>query len=445
MRIPGNVTEEQAASGKLHWWQRIGPGLVTACVVIGPGSILTSSNLGAKDGYSMIWVVLVSVVFMLVYTSLGARLGTVTTESTCTLLAQMVGRPLTVLIGCGVFFISAAYQFGNNLGVHSALENYTDFKYGIVIFNAISIAFLFGFKNLYKLVERLMSVFVAVMLASFAINLFFAKPDLAEMAQGVIPGGDGAGLESITDISLLGLIGTTFVITAAFYQSYLARFKGWKIKDLKDGRIDACISASIMALITIMIMSTAAAVLRGMTLTSVADVGNALQPLFGDKGQILFCIGLFSAAYSSFIVNSMIGGFILSDSLGLGGTPQDKSTRILTAAVLLTGMFVAMYVIESGTKPVAAIVAAQAVTVVAAPLAAGALLLLTSSKKIMGEHRNGPILNLFAGIGFVLLLGMAWYIATEKVIPQINSMRSESAAVEILPQPEKNLVLQKLS
>jgi len=200
-----------------------------------------------------------------------------------------------------------------------------------------------------------------------------------------------------------------------------------------------------MALITIMIMSTAAAVLRGMTLTSVADVGNALQPLFGDKGQILFCIGLFSAAYSSFIVNSMIGGFILSDSLGLGGTPQDKSTRILTAAVLLTGMFVALYVIESGTKPVAAIVAAQAVTVVAAPLAAGALLLLTSSKKIMGDYRNGPVINLFAGIGFVLLLGMAWYIATEKVIPQINSMRSESAAVEIIPQPEMNLVLQKLS
>jgi len=214
------VTEEQAASGKLHWWQRIGPGLVTACVVIGPGSILTSSNLGAKDGYSMIWVVLVSVIFMLVYTSLGARLGTVTTESTCTLLAQMVGRPLTILIGCGVFFISAAYQFGNNLGVHSALENYTDFKYGIVIFNAISIAFLFGFKNLYKLVERLMSVFVAVMLASFAINLFFAKPDLTEMAQGVIPGSGEGGLKSITDISLLGLIGTTFVITAAFYQSY---------------------------------------------------------------------------------------------------------------------------------------------------------------------------------------------------------------------------------
>lgn len=432
---------ESATNSRPHWWQRIGPGLVTACVVIGPGSILTSSNLGAKDGYSMIWVVLVSVIFMLVYTSLGAKLGTVTSESTCTLLAKTVGRPLTVLIGCGVFFISAAYQFGNNLGVHSALENYTDFKYGVVIFNAISIAFLFGFKNLYKLVERLMSIFVALMLASFAINLFFAKPNLLEMAQGIIPSA-GSDSDSILNISLLGLVGTTFVITAAFYQSYLARFKGWKVKDLKDGRIDACISATIMALITIMIMSTAAAVLRGKDLSGVGDVGNALQPLFGDKGQILFCIGLFSAAYSSFIVNSMIGGFILSDSLGLGGTPQDKWTRILTAAVLLTGMFVALYVIQSGTRPVVAIVAAQAVTVVAAPLAAGALLLLTSSKKVMGEHRNGIGVNILASIGFLLLLGMAWYIASEKVLPQIQKMRGASTAMIQVEPVETKLALQ---
>lgn len=437
-RIPGNVTEEQTTTVRPHWWQRIGPGLVTACVVIGPGSILTSSKLGSEHGYSMIWVVLVSVIFMLVYTSLGAKLGAVTNESTCTLLAQNVGRPLTVLIGCGVFFISAAYQFGNNLGVHSALENYTDFKYGIVIFNAISIAFLFGFKNLYKLIERLMSVFVGLMLASFAINLFFAKPHLLEMAEGIIPSSNGGSTDSILNISLLGLVGTTFVITAAFYQSYLARFKGWTVKDLKDGRIDARVSAGIMALITIMIMSTAAAVLRGQDLKGVGDVGNALKPLFGEKGQVLFCIGLFSAAYSSFIVNSMIGGFILSDSLGLGSTPQHKSTRILTAVVLLTGMFVALYVIESGIRPVAAIVAAQAVTVVAAPLAAGGLLLLTSSKKVMGEYRNGVLMNIFAGIGFLLLLGMAWYIATQKVIPEIQKMRGQSAVVTPAENPEVN-------
>ena len=92
-------------------------------------------------------------------------------------------------------------------------------------------------------------------------------------------------------------------------------------------------------------MSTAAAVLYGHELTGVADVAKQLVPLFGEKGQALFCVGLFSAAYSSFLVNSMIGGFILSDGLGLGSKPTDMAPKVLTTAVLLTGMAVALFVV----------------------------------------------------------------------------------------------------
>ena len=64
-----------------RWYHRVGPGLITACVVIGPGSILTSSRVGAAYGYHMSWVVVVSVAFMLVYMTLGAKLGVVSGES----------------------------------------------------------------------------------------------------------------------------------------------------------------------------------------------------------------------------------------------------------------------------------------------------------------------------------------------------------------------------
>jgi manganese transport protein len=177
----------------------------------------------------------------------------------------------------------------------------------------------------------------------------------------------------------------------------------------------------IMCCITLMIMSTAACVLRGKELANVADVAEQLYPLFGTKGQMLFCIGLFSAAYSSFLVNSMIGGFILADALGLGSQPRDWMPRILTAGVLIIGMVIGLYVIRSGTPPVAAIVAAQAVTVLAAPLMAGALWWMTSNRDIMGEHRNSPLLNALAAVGFILLLGMAWYIATQQVWPKLSS------------------------
>ncbi len=411
------MTEEnQTTVTARPWWKSLGPGLVTACVVIGPGSILTSSKIGAADGYSKVWVVVVAVVFMLAYTALAAKLAVVTQTSTGDLVRKYAGQWLAVLIGLGVFFISAAFQFGNNLGVHSALSAYKEFDYWVILFNIVALAFVFSFRNLYQVLEKLMTCFVGLMLLSFALNLFFAKPAVGELAAGFIP----SGLSEI-GLPLLGLVGTTFVITAAYYQSYLVRFKGWQLDDLNTGLIDARVSAILMALITLMLMCTAAAVLRGKELANVSDVANSLQPLFGEKGRFIFCLGLFSAAFSSFLVNSMIGGFILSDGLKLGSTPADKGPRILTAAVLLVGMGVALYVIKSGAKPVGAIVAAQAVTVIAAPLMAGTLLWLTNHREIMGQHRNGPAINAVAGVGFIILVLMAYHTAVNKVWPAIQT------------------------
>ncbi|MCH8829094.1 MAG: Nramp family divalent metal transporter, partial [Planctomycetes bacterium] len=167
-----------------RWFQKIGPAMIIACVVIGPGSILTSSKVGAKYGYGMSWVVVVAVLFMMVFMMLGARLGVVATETPGKLVADRVGRWLAVCIGLGVFFISAAFQFGNNLGVHSAFSVYADFDYFVVVFNVLSIAFLFAFKNLYRAIERLMMFFVAVMLVAFAVNLAFAGPDVGALLAG---------------------------------------------------------------------------------------------------------------------------------------------------------------------------------------------------------------------------------------------------------------------
>lgn len=430
--------------------KHIGPGLVTACVVIGPGSILTSSKVGAANGYALGWIVLVACFFMMVYTTLAAKLGAVSQQSTCDLVRQRAGRPLAVLLGASVFFISAAFQFGNNRGVHSAVEAFVDFDalpkvvslVPIVVFNGITLTFLFGFRNLYKLVERLMATFVALMLITFAINLAFGKPPVGQMVLGLVPlmGGEAAEGASLgdrmleqarsLDLAVMGLIGTTFVISAAFYQSYLVRFKGWKVENLKDGLLDARVSATIMALITLMLMFTAGTVLRGENLGNVGDVADALKPAFSEHGEIgraVFCIGLFAAAYSSFLVNSMIGGFILSDALGLGSTPDDKWPRILTAAVLVTGMAVAGITIVLGWDALLAIIAAQAVTVIAAPLVAGTIWWLASRSDVMGAHKCGATANVLAGLGFLLLLGIALNISINSIPDKIRQLKEQSS------------------
>ncbi|MDV6034841.1 MAG: divalent metal cation transporter [Phycisphaera sp. RhM] len=424
------LKNSSARSAPKAWYHRIGPGLITACVVIGPGSIMTSSSVGANDSYAMLWVVAVSVVFMLVYMTLGAKLGVATTQSPCDLIRKKAGPWLSILVGIGVFFISAAFQSGNNIGVAAAFEAFIESKtivaVLVVAFNGLAILFLFAFKEMYKMLERLMMAFVATMLICFAINLLMLGPNLVDMASGLVP-----SLGRSRDLlSLLGLVGTTFVITAAFYQSYLVKQKGWSSEDIKSGLIDARVGSAIMFLITLMLMSTAAAGLytgQPVTLDNPVSVATSLETTFGSAAKIIFCVGLFSAAYSSFLVNSMIGGFMAADALGLGSKPTDLAPRLLTTAALLSGMSVGLAVLVYDFDRTPTIIAAQAVTVVAAPLIAGVLLWLTSSRDVMGEHANGPITKTFAGIGLVLLIAMAGRTAFDTLPQSIEKYRDRQA------------------
>jgi NRAMP (natural resistance-associated macrophage protein)-like metal ion transporter len=428
-------TANSSSTPEHRWYRRIGPGLITACVVIGPGSILTSSKVGAQYGFSMSWIIVIAVAFMMTFTMLGARLGVTATQSPALLISQRAGRWLAIVLGVSIFFISSAFQFGNNLGVAAAFEELASefpllaklkVTWVVLFFNLLSISFLFAFRNLYRALERLMMAFVGIMLICFAINLLIARPAMDELLIGLIPPVHRSFQSSSVagptwDISLVGLVGTTFVISAAYFQAYLVRQKGWGADQLQSGMVDARIGSIVMALITIMLISTAATELRGKDLASVQAVAAALRPAFGAAGHVLFCVGLFAAAYSSFLINSMIGGFILADGLGLGDQPDRFVPRILTVCVLLAGMFVALGIMAANWNRVPAIVAGQAVTVLAAPLVAGVLLWLTNRRDIMGEFRNGWLLNLLGFAGFGMLLVMAWNTAVNTILPVISN------------------------
>ena len=296
----------------------------------------------------------------------------------------------------------------------------------IVGFNLLAIGFLFVFKDLYKSLERLMTILVGLMLVSFAVNLVSLKPNLLELASGFRPSLGTSG----EVLPVLGLIGTTFVITAAFYQAYLVRQKGWKVDDIQSGLIDARIGSAIMFLITLMLMSTAAAAFFGkaVELKNPVAVATALEATFGPSAKIIFCLGLFSAAYSSFLVNSMIGGFMASDGLGFGSDTNSNGPKIMTTIALLTGMSVGVAVISWDFDRTPTIIAAQAVTVIAAPLVAGVLLWLTSSRDIMGDHVNGPATKVFAGLGLLLLIAMAGKTAIVDIPRKISEYTTATAA-----------------
>ena len=105
------------------WWRSVGPALITACVVFGPGSLLVSANVGANHRYDLLWLLLLTGLFMGTYVTMAARIGVVGGASPCTLIARHLNRPAAAVIGIQLCLVCLAFQFANNLAVASPIPD----------------------------------------------------------------------------------------------------------------------------------------------------------------------------------------------------------------------------------------------------------------------------------------------------------------------------------
>ena len=385
--------------------------MVVAAVVLGPGSILTSSKVGAGFGGLGIPVVVAAAVMMIGMVALAARIGVSYQGSTCDELASRLGRPLAIVVGLILFLVVALFQSSNNLAMVAGLSPLIEMMNGgkavgtngqillLLLFNAVLIGVLYLMRELYRSVEKLMKFLIGVMVVAFLFNFLvvYLTPRSFEFTA---PASQG-------DLfALIGLIGTTFTVGGAFYQSYLVKEKGWGISDAKRGLFDTVVSISVLGLVTVVILLTSMRVFYGRPdqpeLTSVDQVARQLEPLFGSWATVIFSVGIVAAAFSSFLVNAMIGGTVMSDSLGKGSRLGKGWPIHLTSVALLTGMGVAMLSLTQSGSTVTLITFAQALTVVGNPALGATLLYLGTRPELVSARRIPRWILALATVGFLI-------------------------------------------
>ena len=380
----------------------IGPGFITASVVIGPGSVSTNSKIGAIYGYELIWILVASIVSMMIFTVMGARFGVISKEPVLKVVSEKYGRWLSVFVGISAYFMSFGFGFGNNLGVATAMTSLTGISETIWIFAFSGIAFIIIFVSLdlYNVLEKIMMVLVAVMIFAFMANLFYTKPSGIDIVSGFIP-----KLPQGSQSVAASLAGTTFCINAALYQAYLVRDKGWGLENYKRSVNDSIAGVITLGFISLMIMVTSASALhpRGLQINSAGDMAVQLETLFGSVSKLIFCIGLWGAAFSSLMINSFLGGGIFSDSLGWGGSMRNFKTKLSASFILIVCLIIAVFFKGNAVN---AIVFAQASTLFGFPAFALILMLVMNNKEIMGEYRNKWWENIVAFFGICLLFWM---------------------------------------
>ncbi len=396
----------------------IGPGFIIASVVLGPGSITVASRIGSEYGYMFLWVILISAVFMVTYTSMGTRYGVTNDRSILQSIADSYGRWFAILIGISAFISASSFQFGNNLGIAIGMEGITGISEWVwpLIFTPLAIALIFWAKNLYKLIEKLMMVLVMIMILAFIVNLILTKPELGQVAKGFVP--HAFSMKQL-DV-MIALIATSFSLQAAIYQSYLAQDKGWKPGNLRKSLNDTYIGIFLLAGISAIVITTSAAALnpKGIVVSSAADMALQLEALFGGFAKIIFSLGLCAAAFSSLMVNAVMGGGLLSDGLGLGRSMNSPMPKFFTIIILLLGMIIAVFF---KGDVIYALIMAQASTLLAVPLIAIGLFLVLNNRKLMGKLRNNLIQNILAILGLIIISVMVYFMY-HKLIGFIGSV-----------------------
>jgi Mn2+/Fe2+ NRAMP family transporter len=401
---PGGDSKTPAADAErsLDWWQTlksIGPAVVVAAVVLGPGSITTSSRVGTAYGYQMGWVLLLTTLLMIGMTLAALVVGVDSRRTAGDRLRASFGFFPTALLGVAVFLIVALFQSSNNrallLAAELILPAVRDSKWvagGLLIaFNAAVIGFFLRARSVYRIIERSMLLLVGTMIVCFGINAVVGSLDFGAALGGLVPSAESLGIvrDQLTG-DLRAMIGTTFSVAGAFYQCYLVRERGWAKSQLSRRAIDPIVGIATLGGLTWLIMNTAAATLHDRIaadeITDLTSLSASLRPTFGAAASWVFAAGILAGAVSSFVGNALIGGTIMSDAIGRGASASQQGPRALTVVALLVGMAIALASVVGDMDSVAFIIVAQGLTTLGLPLMAAALwwLLAKSTARMPG-------------------------------------------------------------
>lgn len=357
---------------------------------IGPGTVTTASKAGAEYGFALMWALLFSVLATLVLQEMAARLGLVTGRGLSQALrSSFESRFFTgmavVLVVLAIGFGNAAYESGNISGASMGLAAITPWSTNIWALVVGGIAFSLLASGRYRVVERGLVILVVVMSAVFLATMLMVGPDLMAMAGGLTRPSLPAG----STLTVMALIGTTVVPYNLFLHSSAVREK-WPEsvpvdEALRESRRDSVLSIGLGGLITLSIVTTAAAAFFGTDIAfSAATISQQLEPLLGPAAKYFFAIGLLAAGLTSAITSPLAAAYAVSGALGWQADLSNRRFKIIWMLVLGSGMLAAAL----GTRPISAIMFAQAANGFLLPVVAVYLLYVMNSRRLLGDFRN---------------------------------------------------------
>jgi Mn2+/Fe2+ NRAMP family transporter len=396
----------------------VGPGIITANVDNDAGGITTYSLAGGNFGYAHLWTLAPVAVLLFVIQEMSARLGAITGKGLADLIRESFGLRVAFWLLAGVTLTNLANTMGEFAGVASAAELLRVSRYVAVPLAAI-LVWLIVIKGTYATVEKVFLV-ACVFYLAYPISGFLARPDWGAVGHAMLVPEWRNSPAYI--MMVIGIVGTTIAPWMQFYQQAAVTDKGITAKDYRYARLDVLVGCIGAIVVVFFIMVTCAATIHasGMRVQGVEDAAKALRPLAGQFCAELFAFGLLNASLFAASILPLATAYQLCEGIGWE-RGLDRSFRdapefytVYTALIVLGAGIV---LIVPRDQLLNIMYYSQVLNGVLLPIVLVFMLLLINDRRLMREHRNGPVYNTISWVTVVVVSGLSIYLGLTTIVP----------------------------
>ncbi|HBW37105.1 Nramp family divalent metal transporter [Desulfosporosinus sp. BICA1-9] len=399
----------------------MGPGMVTAFADNDAGGIATYAAAGAKYGYSLIFVMLISTVLLAIAQEISARTGAVTGRGLSDLIRENYGVKWAFFAMSVLMIANLGTTASEFSGIATSFEIFGVSKYLSVPVMAFIIWWLVV-KTDYARMEKIL-LFLCLTFFSYVISGIIVKPPWPQVfMESVTPTFSGSPAFLLM---IVGVIGTTITPWGQFYVQSSVVDKGITAKDYRYTRWDVLIGTFFTGFIAFFIIVSTAATLfaNNIPIETAKDVALALKPLAGEYASLLFGFGLLGASMLAAFVLPLSTAYAVCEAFGF----EHGISKSFKEAPVFFGLYTVLIVLGSAIvlwpdlSLYHVMLTTQVVNGILLPPILIFMVLIASKKSIMGDYVNSKFFNLISWTFTLILVLLSLLLLLSTLFPEFVS------------------------
>ena len=407
---------------QLSFWRRMfafaGPAYLVSVGYMDPGNWATDLEGGARFGYRLLWVLVMSNAMAILLQTLSARLGIVHGRDLAQACRETYPRSLSFALWVLSEIAIAACDLAEVLGAAIALNLLFHLPLLIgVILTASDTLLLLWFQSFgIRAIEAFILSLITVMAVCFCIEVFWAHPEAGALFNGLVPRIDRSSLYlAVTILGATVMPHNMYLHSALVQTRAIGRSETAKRMACRFNLIDSVVALNGAMFVNCAILVLAAAVFfkRGIIVTEIQQAHVLLVPLLGaSMAGVLFAVALLCSGQSSTLTGTMAGQVVMEGFVNIRVRPWLR--RLITRTLAVVPAALTIYF--AGDKAtLGLLLLSQAILSMQLPFAIVPLIHFTSDRARMGSFANAAWVRWLSWITAAVVIGLNTWLAYDSI------------------------------